>query len=265
MRTTILALLLATIAVAQDEYRVYTEHPRLFLTPQRLRLLKRERDRESMRWRQFDLLVRATAEMREPGFALALHYAVTGDSGVGKRAVEWALGPGADLRQLALVYDWCQPLLTPAQSKALETKLRELAAQKTASDIPAVRDRLLALIATTDETHSEEAPLRDLVKDWWRGELGPKLADGRIIVPPDQLFALLEILHATRDNLKIDLREEAPDYFRDCPPIRFWPVIRRRFRRLKTNIAFRCIRAPDNRIWTGRRSRAQPGVEHGGL
>ena len=80
MRTTILALLLATAAFGQDEYRVYTEHPRLFLTPQRLRLLKRERDRDSMRWRQFDLLVRAAAQMREPGFALALHYAVSGDA-----------------------------------------------------------------------------------------------------------------------------------------------------------------------------------------
>jgi hypothetical protein len=217
MRTAVLSVLLVTSAIAQDEYRVYSEHPRLFLTPQRLRLLKRERDRESMRWRQFDLLVRATAEMREPGFALALHYAVTGDTSIGKRAVEWALGPGADLRQLALVYDWCQPLLSPTQSKALDAKLSKLAAQKTGAEIPATRDRLLALIATADESHSEEGPLRAIVKDWWRGELGPKLANGRILVPPDQLFALLEILHATRDNLKIDLREEAPDYFRELP------------------------------------------------
>ncbi|HLK20872.1 MAG TPA: hypothetical protein VKT81_18095 [Bryobacteraceae bacterium] len=217
MRSTILALLLATLAPAQDEFRVYTEHPRLFLTKQRLRLLKREHERDSMRWRQFDLLVRATAEMREPGFALALHYAVTGDATIGKRAVDWAVGPGTDLRQLALVLDWCQPLLAPSQSKALEAKIRKLAEQKTGSDIPVTRDRVLAWIATADEAHSEESPLRDVVKDWWRGALGPKLADGKTMVAPDQLFALLEILHATRDNLKIDLREEAPDYFRELP------------------------------------------------
>jgi len=217
MRTTVLAIILATAALGQDEYRVYTEHPRLFLTPQRLRLLKRERDRESMRWRQFDLLVRATAEMREPGFALALHYAVTGDSTTGKRAVDWALGPGADLRQLALVYDWCQPLFSAAQSKALEAKLRKLAAQKTGADIPAARDRLLALLAAADDSHAEETALREMVQSWWRAELAPKLADGRIIVPLDQIFALAEILHATRDNLKIDLREDAPDYFRELP------------------------------------------------
>ncbi len=217
MRPTILALLLVTAALGQDEFRVYTEHPRLFLTPQRLRLLKRERDRESMRWRQFDLLVRAAAKMPEPGFALALHYAVTGDAGVGKRAVEWALGPGTDSRQLALVYDWCQPLLSSSQSKALEAKLRKLATQKTGTDLPAARDRLLGLIATADDSHAEEIPLREMLQGWWRGEFAPKLADGRIIVPLDQIFALCEILHATRDNLKIDLREDAPNYFRELP------------------------------------------------
>jgi len=203
--------------MGQDEFRVYTEHPRLFLTAQRLRLLKRERDRESMRWRQFDLLVRATAEMREPGFALALDYAVTGDAAIGKRAVEWALGPGTDLRQLALVYDWCQPLLSSTQSKALETKLDRLVAQRKGADVVAARDRLLALIATADDSHTEEGPLREMVQGWWRSQLAPKLADGLINVPLDQLFALSEILHATRDNLKVDLREDAPHYFRELP------------------------------------------------
>jgi hypothetical protein len=217
MRSTILTLLLATAALGQDEFRVYTEHPRLFLTPQRLRLLKRERDRESMRWRQFDLLVRATAEMREPGFALALDYAVTGDAAIGKRAVEWALGPGTELRQLALVYDWCQPLLSSTQSKALEAKIGRLVAHKYDTDLPAVRDRLLVLIATADDGHAEEIGLRELVQDWWRKQLAPELADGRVNVPLDQLFALCEILHATRDNLKIDLREDAPNYFRELP------------------------------------------------
>jgi hypothetical protein len=217
MRIVILCLLLVTAAPGQDEYRVYTEHPRLFLTAQRLRLLKRERDRESMRWRQFDLLVRATAEMREPGFALGLHFAVSGDADIGRRAVTWALGPGADLRQLALVYDWCQPLLSAAQSKALETKLGRLAAQQTGAGIDAMRDRVLAAIAAADDSHSEESALKEMVQGWWRGQMAPKLGDGRMVVPLDQLFALFEILHAVRDNLKIDLREDVTDYFRDLP------------------------------------------------
>jgi len=217
MRTALLLVLLASVAPAQDEFRVYTEHPRLFLTAQRLRLLKRERDRDSMRWRQFDLLVRATAQMREPGFALALHYSVTGDQAIGRRAVEWALGPGEDLRQLALVYDWCQPLLNATQAKALAAKLLRLSAQRTGKDVESARDRLLAAIAASDDSHAEENNLREMITGWWRAELAPELADGRATVQPYQLFALFEILHATRDSLKIDLRESAPDYFRTLP------------------------------------------------
>ena len=217
MRLAILALLLAPALFGQDEYRIYTEHPRLFLTRQRLRLLKRERERESMRWRQFDLLVRAAAQMREPGFALALHYAVTGEAPIGQRAVDWALGPGADLRQLALVYDWCQPLLSEPQAKALAAKLRRLAEQSTGLGIEATRDRVLAVIAAADDAHTEENALREMVTNWWRVQTAPRLADGRLVVGTPELFALFEILHATRDNLKIDLREAAPEYFRELP------------------------------------------------
>lgn len=59
--------------LAQDvDYQVYTEPPRLLLNQRRLRLLKRERERESLRWQQFDSLMRGKARMSEPGFALAL-------------------------------------------------------------------------------------------------------------------------------------------------------------------------------------------------
>ena len=170
-----------------------------------------------MRWRQFDLLVRAAAQMREPGFALALHYAVTGEAPIGKRAVDWALGPGTDLRQLALVYDWCQPLLSEPQAKALAAKLRRLAEQSTGNGIEATRDRVLAAIAAADDAHAEENALREMVTNWWRVQTAPRLADGRLVVGTPELFALFEILHATRDNMKIDLREAAPDYFRELP------------------------------------------------
>jgi len=204
--------------MAQDEYRVYTDHPRLFLTPQRLRLLQRERDRESMRWRQFSLLVQAAAELPEPGFALGLYYAVSGDAVMGKRAVSWALGAAADLRQLALVYDWCQPVLTPVQSKALLAKIHKLSDQRTADTIEAHRDRVLAIIATADDSqHSEEGPLASIVGQWWKAQFAPKVASGSVTVSHYQLFALLEILHAIRDNLKVDLREAAGEYFRELP------------------------------------------------
>ena len=64
-----------------------------------------------MRWQQFDTLMAGNAPMPEPAFAQALYYAISGNAASGKQAVAWALGPGADLRQLALVFDWCQDLL----------------------------------------------------------------------------------------------------------------------------------------------------------
>ena len=50
---------------ADEDYRPYTEQPRLFLRAQRLRLLKRERDRQSMRWEQFNTLMAGKAQMAE--------------------------------------------------------------------------------------------------------------------------------------------------------------------------------------------------------
>jgi hypothetical protein len=206
-----------------EDYRVYNDHPRLLLSAQRLKLLKRERDRDSMRWRQFSLVVRSAAEVPEPGFSLSLYAAVTGDEAPARLAIEWALGPGTDLGQLALVYDWCQPALGPARSKALAAKIRRLAeaglAEKGSTDsIARRRDRVFAWIAIAGENeHPEEAPLRETVREWWRGQVAPKLSDGSLTPAPEELYPLLEILHAIRDNLKIELREDAPEYFRELP------------------------------------------------
>ena len=46
--------------------------------------------------------------------------------------------------------------------------------------------------------------------------MAPALADGAGS-PLYELFALAEILHAIRDNLKIELRDDIPEYFRELP------------------------------------------------
>jgi len=202
-----------------DEFRVYTEHPRLILTAQRLRLLKRERERESQRWRQFEVLVKAPGAHSDPGFADALYYAVSGDRTIGQRAVDWAINVSVrDLRELALIYDWCQPVMTVQEDVALAAKIHLLLRDAPAKTLAARRDRILALIATADDAkHPEEAPLEDLIKKWWRADFAPSLADGRNAPPLWDFYAVLEILHAVRDNLKIDLREDAPGYFAHLP------------------------------------------------
>jgi len=59
-------LSLAVVAPAQDEsVRIDTPHPRIFLNARRLKLLRRERDRQSLRWNQFNLLMAGKAPMPE--------------------------------------------------------------------------------------------------------------------------------------------------------------------------------------------------------
>src|ERR1700685_3223784 len=76
-----------------DSFKVYTEGPRLLLRPQRLRLLRRERERRSLRWDQFETLWTANAPFPEPGWVPALRFQIADDKESGTRAIAWAVGP----------------------------------------------------------------------------------------------------------------------------------------------------------------------------
>src|ERR1035438_1757613 len=139
---------------------VYTEHPRLFLRPQRIRLLKRERERASPRWQQFETLVVGGAPMPERGFAWALYSQVTGNAEFRRKAIVGALTPAADLRQKALVFDWCQDLLSEPQRRDLTARLAKGIAETADTAIPAVRSRTLAAIGLY--TSAPETPQKAL-------------------------------------------------------------------------------------------------------
>jgi hypothetical protein len=214
----LLALVGPGLAWPQD-FRVETEHPRLFLQPRKLLLLQRERERQSARWQQFEALMAAPGSSLEPGFAAALFSQVSGEAAYCQQAVAWSLGEGSDLRQLALVFDWCQATLSQEDSRKLAARL-ERGIQTTSADpsVPAVRDRVLAAIALAGHSPSlPEQQLRQVVEKWWRGQMAPALTSGREAVPRDQMWAFLEILHALRDTLRLDLRDAAPEYFHDLP------------------------------------------------
>ena len=204
----------------EEDFKVYSDHPRLFLNQRRLRLLKRERERTSLRWQQFEILMEGKAVMPEPGFSSALYYQVTGKKEHGRRAVQWALGPGADgdLRQLALVFDWCQELLSEVESRQLAGRLRKgLAAQGTAS-ISAMRDGALAAVALAGHApDNSEFHLSALVQNWWRKRTAPALRSGTAVIGREDLYAFCELLHAIQDNVKLDLREDAARYFKELP------------------------------------------------
>ena len=220
----LLAMLAAGLLPAQtpandDPIVVSTEHPRLLLRPNRLRLLRRERERRSARWQQFQLLLAGHAAMPEPGFAKALYYQVAGDADAGREAIAWALGPGADLRQQALVYDWCQDLLTDPQKRELEARLKNGIAATSSNDAVAAADaRAMAAVALFD--HVEQVPraeLEHVVRGWWVRKIAPELAAGRSAVSRDDAYPLYELLHVLRDNTGTDLREASTAFFRRFP------------------------------------------------
>lgn len=201
---------------SDEDYHVYTDSPRLLLTKQRLRLLQRERSRQSMRWTQLDALITGGAPMPEPGFAWALYYQVARDEAAGKRAVEWALGDTQDLRQLALVYDWCGPVMSKAQSDRLGSKIEKMLAGS--DDAGRQSARALAAIAIADRLPDRgEAILRDVIVNWWRGAVVKRIENGRLAIPREQFYIFYEMMHAIRDNLKIELRESAEAYFKNVP------------------------------------------------
>jgi hypothetical protein len=215
-------LLPCASAAADEPLEIFTEAPRLMLRPQRLRLLRRERERQSMRWEHFKTLMLGGAVMPEPGMAAALYYQVSQDKEFARKAIRWALGGTADLRQMALVFDWCQDAMQEQEIAALAAKLtRGVAQAESAKTLPAMRSRTLAAIAI-----SERAPelarevLGQVVHGWWKQTALPAIRSGRDPVPREHDYALFELLHAIRDNTHADLREAAAKYFQRLPATR---------------------------------------------
>lgn len=238
----LIVLLPVDLPAQETDYVVYTDTPRLFLNQRRLRLLKRERERESLRWAQFESLMSGNARMAEPGFANALYGIVTGRAAYCEKAGEWAaaanMQDSAQSRQAALVYDWCLDALGESQSMALARKLSPLLRERPTAAAQ-VRSAALAAIALADvESKPSQEFLKWAVETWWRGAVIPKLKTGDQPFPRRaDLLAMVEFLHVIRDNLRIDLREGAERWFEDLPPLLLlsyypqpWPSAENEFR-----------------------------------
>jgi hypothetical protein len=221
---------------AQDEvdYKAYTESPRLLLNSRRLRLLKRERERESMRWQQFHVLMAGKAAMPEPGFAGALYSIVSGDPTTCRTAASGPLDP----RQSALVYDWCRDHLPSATRQQLESRLRRALASPIGGILDA-RNRAFAALATADlDPAASEQSLRGLVELWWNPKIAPVLKTGRQpFSSRESLYALVELLHVLRDNIRVELRDTAPAWFEQLPALQMltcypasWPAAENDYR-----------------------------------
>jgi hypothetical protein len=206
--------------LGQDEdYKIFKDPPRIFLSPQRAKRIQRETTRESLRWRQLQTLVESQAEFPEPGFAWSLHYAAAGGETSAKAAIAWAMKPETmDPRQLALVYDWCGKAMDPAQKAAIGAKLRKAISGVPSSKLDVLAGQLYAAVALAEEAMADsEKVVKHTVVTWWRKEIAPALRDGKPAIRREDLPALFEILHLIQDSTKIDLREDARAFFKNVP------------------------------------------------
>jgi len=221
----VLLLVLPAAAECEQSYRVYTEHPRLWLNARRLRLLRRERERESVRWQEVASLIRSRQPLPEEPFVRALQYQVEGDQAAGKQAVAWAvkrssLATGADaaeLRELAIVFDWCYHLFEPAERSRVAARMARGATATGQAGVRAFAAGALAAIALADDWDGAEQYLSTAFEKKWRTQLLPQLQTGTLLESPAERAAFLEMCHAARDNLNLDLWEQAPAYFKQFP------------------------------------------------
>ncbi len=213
---------LATLAVisasgaafAQAEFRVYEDHPRIFLEKGRLERLRRDVDRQSLRWQTLAGIVSGGRSFDEQPLVDALRFQAEGSAEAGQRAVRWAvaragdgIGTAADLRLAALVYDWCHGLFEESQLLAV----RDAMAAAIAELLPRagigpglIRAAILASIALAGDWDGSEAALATLLSTHWRREVAPALAEGRLSDDAADLIATMEAALVVRHNLERD-------------------------------------------------------------
>ena len=222
-----------------ESFRVYSDSPRLFLRPARLKLLRRERDRQSLRWEQFDTLWNANAPFPELGWAAALRYQIAQEDAAGRSAITWALSPAAtDIRQIALIVDWCAPLLSKPDQTMLLAKLRKATSGPAPKTIAEARDvAMAAIVLSESQPDLAERTLTAVFDNFWTANFIAAIRAARARVPNPDACAMMELLHVVRDNVNYDLRDTFPLWFRDYPVIHLmahypapWPASENEFR-----------------------------------
>jgi hypothetical protein len=208
---------------AGAEYRVYGEAPRLLLNQRHRRLIERECERQTMRWQSFAALVESHASFEEPGLAQALYGVAAHSRGACGAALAWASNAADpnkenDLRQMALVVDWCGHELDAERHTRLQRRILA-AAPAHPRNFAEARSAVFAAIAAADVDPGRSATmLQAIVEQWWRRETAPRLEVGAGLPESRaELLALVELLHALFDNLHLDVRDDCPHWFARLP------------------------------------------------
>jgi len=182
--------------------------PKLLLNAQRLRRLRRDRERKTPRWVNFENRINSVPDSPERGFELALYYAITGDEAKGREAVKWAINKH-DFRVMPLVLDWCGALLSDEQRKKL-TEYLVLVKQGDRLTIREERDIWFQTIASGREIKSPpERFLRDDLDRFSRyGDYDY-----------NDLYSLCELIYVIRAATRADLRATDSHFFAILPEL----------------------------------------------
>lgn len=177
-------------ALAQTPEQGY----KLLLTPQHLRRLQRDHERNTIRWQNFEHRVETVPDSPERGFELALYYAVTRDEARGREAVQWAKAHPCDARQVSLIREWTGELWKDIPISAC--------VGSGPITIQSFRNELFTIVASGQAT----VP-RNSLNGW----------EGRVLTSPSELYALCEYLITVRTLTHNDLRQDDASFFRVLP------------------------------------------------
>ena len=180
--------------------------PKLLLTPQRLRRLERDRERQTVRWTNFESRVKTAPDSPERGFELALYYAVTHDEEKGRAAIEWAMAHRCETRQVALIVDWCKPSASSGQLSRMGAPTCGQATPQ--SSMEELRDEAFHRITNgNDQDPVAMEHFKPLLSQFEK-EVTPSAED---------VYALCELIDGVRGANHVDLRETQAEFFAHLP------------------------------------------------
>ena len=221
-------LLLPAPALPQVDYRIYKEHPRLLMHPQRLDRLRKDAARQSSRWKHLKNLIDEGVPLPEEPFVQALLFQILDDEAAGRQAAAWteqsarsgALRDPEALRLAALIFDWCYELFSEERKIATAKALGEAAApilRARHSTIDALRGAVLAAAAAAGDWEGSEALLGIFFENHWETSIKPALLRGELLDRGYEIIAVMEICHVIRRNLERDLWMETRGVFESLP------------------------------------------------
>ncbi len=173
--------------------------PKLLLSAKLAKRLKRDRERQTPRWVNFENRVKNVPDSPERGFELALYFAVTGDAARAHEAIGWVLAHPREIRQRTLVLDWCGEAGTAAERSELAAGLIQNAA------ISSFQDRRDCLFVSLEMAKDPSACG------------GMSLRKGSLLSDPAELYAACEYFITGRGNGLEDQRRDDPEFFQHLP------------------------------------------------